>query len=225
MSHPRRVLILGAYGSGNRGDELILEALDRLLQRAYPGCAVRVISYDPGVSERFHGISSVRIPPYVTVRGLLSSLVRARWEWFGDLREARRAVHTAIDWCDLFVLGGGNLLTDAPFYFLEHFTGQIVRLAHARRKPIALLGVGFGPINTKQGRRLFAELAGWTSAAAFREEAGAKAFSAVGFADPRLSGDPVFLFPPSPEPARIKAPPRAPWRSERPSSGPFLPQG
>ena len=99
MSHPRRVLILGAYGSGNHGDELILEALDRLLQRAYPGCAVRAISYDPGVSERFHGISSVRIPPYVTVRGLLSSLVRARWEWFGDLRESRRAVHTAIDWC------------------------------------------------------------------------------------------------------------------------------
>ena len=209
MGHPRRILILGAYGTGNLGDELILEALSRLLEGAYPGCAVRAMSYDPSSSETFHGISSVQIPPYVDVKGVLSSLVRARWDWFSKLRDARRAVRSAIEWCDLFVLGGGNLLTDAPFYFLEHFTGQIVRLAHRQRKPIALLGVGLGPINTERGRRLLAELAGWATAAAFREEAGVEAFAAVGFADPRLSGDPVFLFPPSPGPAPVTAPPRA----------------
>lgn len=193
MRHPQRILILGAYGTGNLGDELILDSLVSLLSAAYPGCECRVLSQDPATSTRLHSVAAAEIPPYVTPRGGLSALLRGRWGWFADIRESRRALDAQIEWCDLFVLGGGNLLTDHPYYFLEHFAGQIARRAAEAGKAVAVLGTGFGPINTQKGQRLLEELAGWTSAAALREPSGAEAFSRAGFSNPRVSGDPVLL--------------------------------
>ncbi|MGI9628695.1 MAG: polysaccharide pyruvyl transferase family protein [Longimicrobiales bacterium] len=196
MNHPKRILVLGAYGTGNLGDELILDSLMQLLGRAYPGSDFRVLSYDASVSEGFHDIPALEIPPFASSRKQLSAVLRGRLGRFTSAAKARRAVEEWVDWCDLFVLGGGNLLTDHPFYFLEHFTGQIVRVAANRGKPVAVLGAGFGPINTKKGQRLLEELGGWAGAVALREAAGAEACKAAGFADPRVTGDPVLLAPP-----------------------------
>lgn len=195
--HPRRIAILGAYGTGNLGDELVLESLLRLLRRAYPGAEVRAFAEDPELTSAYHGIATLPIEPYRPARKALSWAMRGELSSLRQGLAARRATDRLLEWTDLLVLGGGNLLTDHPAYFLEHYVGQIARRAVGKGVPLAVLGVGASPVNTRRGWNLLARLAeAWASTLAVREEAAADLLRKAGAEVVEVTGDPVLLSPP-----------------------------
>ncbi len=196
--HPRRIAILGAYGTGNLGDELVLASLIRLLEGAYPGVEVRAFAEDPAPTAAFHGITTVPVEPYRPIRKAISALRRGETGAFARGVAARRATDKLLEWSDLLVLGGGNLLTDRPVYFLEHYVGQIVRRAARRGVPLAVLGVGASPVNTAYGWKLLARLAReWAATLAVREEEAAEILGRAGAETVEVTGDPVLLSPPA----------------------------
>jgi polysaccharide pyruvyl transferase WcaK-like protein len=55
-----RIIIYGAYGGGNVGDEATLDVLIERLRRAMPEVELSVFSFDPGETERLHGVQACR---------------------------------------------------------------------------------------------------------------------------------------------------------------------
>ena len=64
-----KILIIGGYGVGNFGDELILSGIINQLYASYPMAEITVISYDPNETERFHQVSAIH--PYQLKLGIL----------------------------------------------------------------------------------------------------------------------------------------------------------
>ena len=223
--HPPRILILGAYGTGVpvcRADPGLPRAV--VVEGVLPVVGSRRGPTIRRGLEALHEFPSVRMPPYVTARGLVGRLARSPVGHSLDLIEARRGVQDAIECRDLLVLGGGNRLTDGPTYFLEHFVGQITSRAHRAGKAIGMIGVGFGPGDFWAGPPFALErLAEWVRVAAFREEEGAEAFDATGFSGSLVTGDAVRLDPPTAGPAESDLPPRALVSLREPIGGGGLP--
>lgn len=138
MSRPT-VLLAGYYGFGNTGDEAILAAiLDGLLARA-PSSRALVVSGDPSATAAQHGVEGIfwRDPS---------------------------AIARGVDASDLVIVGGGGLFQDywgvdpailltPDHYGISFYAGPAV-LAALARKPLALLGVGFGPLGSPESRRI-----------------------------------------------------------------------
>lgn len=221
MAPLKRILVLGAYGTGNWGDELILRALSSLLRSAYPQAELRAFSYDPRLTADASGLSTVPIEAYRPLRAVFGHLGRARWRAAAATAREWREADRALEWADLLVLGGGNLLVDDDCYFLEHFTGQVVARAARRNVPVAVIGVGFGPVRTARGRDLLRRLAqDWACTLAVREAAARQALEQAGARRVHLIADPVLLRPPEPVAARRARPAYGisarplPWKAE-----------
>lgn len=88
LSPRRELVIAGAYGCGNRGDELMLENLLRDGRAAAPECAVTVLSHRPKETARRFDVDSLY---YLNVPAIRRRMKSAR----------------------ALVFGGGNLLQDA----------------------------------------------------------------------------------------------------------------
>src|SRR5690606_10139007 len=93
--------------------------------------------------------------------------------------------------------------------FLEHFVGQIAPRAARRGVPIAVLGAGYGPINTAAGHGLLGWLAEHAPVLAVREEEAAVALRSVGGEHAVVVADPVLLEPPPALTSRAPDPERA----------------
>lgn len=122
-----RLVVLGYFGFGNEGDELILEVLGALL--AQTSAEVTVLSADPAATTARHGLRAV-----------------PRWAPAVLWRELKA--------CDALLAGGGGLLQDlsgplSPVYYLG-------LAAEARRlgKRVVWLAQGFGPIARAWNRYL-----------------------------------------------------------------------
>ena len=121
------MFLIGYYGFGNAGDELILRAALADLRAAAPGLTVRVLSHDPAATEREHGVTAVS-------RGrpdLILKAVRAS---------------------DLVVVGGGGLLQDAtgggtvPYYAGLAWAGRVLG------RGLAGYALGVGPLRRRASR-------------------------------------------------------------------------
>lgn len=120
-----RVVVAGWIGSRNAGDELIFTALRTKLQAR--GARVVPISIDPLRTTAVHGVNAL------------------------GQRELGRIVAT-IGQADGLVFGGGGLLQDETSAFNLPYHLARVRLARARRTPVAVVGVGAGRLSTALGR-------------------------------------------------------------------------
>ena len=122
-----RVVVAAWVGSSNLGDELVHAGLRRLL--AQHGVQVAAITLDPAATRAAHG-------------GIAIS--------HRDPGRINRAVRSA----DAVLFGGGGLLQDttSPFNLPYH----LARLLPARRHhiPVAAVGLGVGPLETRLGRAL-----------------------------------------------------------------------
>ena len=177
------VLVTGYYGFGNTGDEAILAGLVAGLRRRLPSIRIVVLSGDPGQTRHRHGVDAIA--------------------WRDPL-----AIAEEVRNCDLVVIGGGGLFQDyrgveagtllTPRHGGITFYAGPAILAALAGKPFALHGLGFGPLESAEGRRIVAAVARTAARISVRDESSRALLEALGVPASRitLSADPAFLLAP-----------------------------
>ena len=130
ISHkPRRgVVISGAYGMDNAGDDAVLAAIVADLRRLDREMPVTVIARQPKKTARRFGVAAV-----------------GRFDLIGWLRAMGRA--------KLFISGGGTLLQNVTSRRSLWFYLAAIRLARAMGCAVELYGCGIGPLRGDKARR------------------------------------------------------------------------
>ena len=171
------VIICGAYGMGNAGDEAILKAIIREMREIDPAMPVTVMTRDPAkTAERFG------------VRALHTLNI------FGFMRAARRAA--------LYVNGGGSLIQDVTsrrslWYYL--FT---IRAAAKRGCSVMMYGCGIGPVLYEGDIRLTRRVLNrYVNAITLREPDSLEALRRFGVETPEitLASDPAVTLGTAPD--------------------------
>ena len=180
----RRVLICGYYGFGNTGDEAILHVLLDDVRSLFPEVEIAVLSGDPRTTAGRYDVTGVE------------------WSSPADLIEAAREA-------DLMVLGGGGLIQDYNGFdssgLLTSGHGDVIwaefaLFARMLSKPLAIYGVGVGPLTTEAGQGAARLVFSLASAASVRDEESLALLGEIGAAtnDVLLGADPVFRLRPAP---------------------------
>ena len=176
------VLLVGAFGQHNSGDE----ALCRALCSALADHDVVIASSDPAASTRQHGRPSIAANP-LAVAG---------------------AVHRA----DAVVIGGGTVFKSLhpssgrrPGALLRN-TAALVAAANARHVPIAFVGVGAGELRGATARRLCRWIVPRADLVVLRDEESAAVLTDAGVEPPFWIGaDPSWSLIGAEPPARPRA--------------------
>jgi polysaccharide pyruvyl transferase CsaB len=163
-----KLLFSGYYGLGNAGDEAVLAGLLQGIKTLGWKTEATVLSADPALTERWHGVRAVpRMKP---------SLLRA------------------VAGCDLLVSGGGSLLQDVTsqaslFYYLG-----VIGLARAMGKRVAVAAQGMGPLERPSSRRWTAAALNRCDLLTVRDEDSARLLREIGVKrSVAVTADPAFL--------------------------------
>lgn len=156
----KRIVILGNYGAGNFGDELILKGIVKALRgvereltsRTHVNDALEIwaTSANEKETERNHGIRAMPFLPSTKkswIKLWVKSLVAG----------GRRRTRSVIAESDLIIFGGGCLFNETEEDSINIWAAQI-ELAHKWNKKIIILGQSFGvfkkPKNKETVRRI-----------------------------------------------------------------------
>ncbi len=169
-----RVVVAGWIGSTNLGDELVLKAMLRKLRDRE--ATVIAVSTDPEATRRDHGLVAVD---------------------HRRVDEVARLVASA----DAVVFGGGQLLQDETSHFNLPYHLHRVGLARARGVPVAMVGVGAGPLRSRPGRELVRRAFEGAVHGSVRDRDSVELLTEVGLAKPELAAD-LAVSLPTPEVAR-----------------------
>ena len=125
------VVICGAYGRGNAGDDAILDAILQEIRSLDPDMPVTVLSKDPAATRLTYRVRSIH-------RSHILS-------W-------RKAMRKSV----LYLNGGGSLIQDVTsrrslWYYLYN-----IRSAHALGCQVQMYGCGIGPVTREHLRRMAA---------------------------------------------------------------------
>ena len=126
------VLICGAYGMSNAGDEAILEAVVGQLRSIDRDMPITVLSRTPDVTGTKHGVNSLHM-----------------FDLFGFLRVMRS--------CRLYINGGGSLIQDVTSSRSLWYYLYTIAAAKRRGCRVLMYGCGIGPVHRGFNRAL----AGW----------------------------------------------------------------
>jgi len=178
----KNVLLAGYYGFGNTGDEAILAAILTGLRERVPSSRAVVISGDPTSTRAQHGVEAIP------------------WR---DIASIARAVADS----DLVLVGGGGLFQDhwgvdpkslltPRHYGITFYAGPAI-LAAMNGKPLALLGLGFGPLGSPESRRIVRGVCEAASYLSVRDADSRALLLASGVDEGRvtLSADAAFALP------------------------------
>lgn len=165
------VLICGAYGMGNAGDEAILEAVVGEMRSVDPDMPITVLSRTPEATAKRLGVDSLHM-----------------FDLFGFLEVMKT--------CRLYINGGGSLIQDVTssrslWYYLY-------TLAAAKRRGCRVLmyGCGIGPVNRKLNRSLTARvISRCVDAITLREENSLAELRSFGVTGPEtvVASDPALI--------------------------------
>ncbi len=183
MPEATRVLISGYYGYANPGDEAILAVLCAQLRQRLPGVSIAVISGQPEQTAATHGVEAV-------------------------LWSDPDAIAAAVRQSDLVVTGGGGifhdyggvskqgLFSEGNYGVAFHVTAGL--LAGIYGKPLAIYGVGVGPLFSEDARALTRAVCESASAISVRDAASLALLEELGVTGAEMTADPGFLFEPGP---------------------------
>lgn len=169
------VVICGAYGRGNAGDDAILEAILGEMRSIDPDMPVTVISKDPRdtrLSYRVRAVSRVDLPG-----------------WLGAMRKAK-----------LYINGGGSLIQDVTSRRSLWFYLMNIRAAKWAGCKVQMYGCGIGPVTRKSHRKLAAKVLNRNvDIITLREPDSLAELKAMGVTEPEttLTADPALTLRPA----------------------------
>ncbi len=136
----QRAALIGYYGRGNLGDELMLVCLNQWLKQQ--DIEVTVIADDAPTVTRQHGLPAVQNYPFLGQFSWVESLLRGK----------ARLTLAALSKSDLILCGGGDVIRDQKGW--RTFTFQVETLVFSLLlgKPVYLLNVGLSTPVTRYGR-------------------------------------------------------------------------
>ena len=177
-----RVFIIGYYGLGNIGDEVILDGIIAGVRKYIPDAEFSVISNNPSETRALHCVESVR----QSSKQPLGKLIRNSL-FGGDLTNIRREILSS----DVVVLGGGSLLQDLHVYYLPIFY-SLLKYAQLHSKITMIYGIGAGPITTSFGKRLTEKVLNKVDIVTVRDQMSYDVLSSCNVKDVVKTADPAF---------------------------------
>ena len=124
-----KIVISGYYGSGNAGDEAMLDAILQLFRELNSHIEVTVISVNPSDTRTRHKVNSI---PHLNLFAVTKEILSA----------------------DLLISGGGSLLQNVTSWRSLYYYLGVITLALLLRRRVMLFAQGIGPIFGKFARRL-----------------------------------------------------------------------
>jgi len=169
------VVICGAYGRNNAGDDAILEAILTEMRAIDPDTPLTVLSRRPKETRLTYRVPAVH-----------SFNIVAWWRAMGRSR--------------LYINGGGSLIQDITstrslLYYLVN-----IRTAARRGNKVLMYGCGIGPVGRPANRRSAARIINrYVDAITLREPSSLEELKKMGVTKPdiRLSADPALILPPA----------------------------
>ena len=138
----QKALLMGYYGVGNLGDEMMLVCLRDWLERQ--GFALTILSERPAGVSMSHGLPAVENVPLL-----------GEWAWRKSwLKGGAWRVIRALASTDVLVVGGGDLIRDDLGWRIFFFTMEKLIAAILMGKKIYLVNTGIGQLSTRYGRVL-----------------------------------------------------------------------
>ena len=168
------VVICGAYGMGNAGDDAVLEAVIAAMRQFAGDMPITVMARHPKAVSAQYGVHAVH------------PLRVLRW---------RRAMRHAA----LFISGGGSLLQDVTSRRSLWYYLTAIREAKRAGCAVQLYGCGIGPLSESGRVRTAAVLNECADTATLRDQDSLDLLRAIGVTRPQmlLSADPALSLPSS----------------------------
>jgi len=170
------IIICGAYGRGNAGDDAILLAILTELRAIDPDLSFRVLSRSPSETRMTYRVNSFYIFSF--------------WKALYHFSRAR-----------LFVNGGGSLMQDVTSYRSLWFYLWTLSAAKRHGCPVVMYGCGIGPINNQGNRSRTARVINrYVDAITLRDPDSLGELEALGIDQPKisLSADTTVILPAAP---------------------------
>ena len=167
------VVICGAYGRGNAGDDAILEAILQEMRAIDPDMPITVLTKDP---------KATRLTYRVRTAGRMDVLT-----WKKAMRHA-----------GLYINGGGSLIQDVTSRRSLWFYLHNIQAAHKAGCKVQMYGSGIGPVLREQHRKLAASvLNASVDVITLREPDSLKELQSMGVTKPEilLTADPALTLP------------------------------
>lgn len=196
MSWRRRIVVFGAYGGGNFGNDACFEATLEWLRTAFTNASILAVCVDPVITSERFGIAAVslRVSPSFLPRWLDTLLLRqpSLWlNWLVCLRALKR--------CDLLVVAGAGVIhdfRDRPWGWPSRFLRWMLA-ARLRGASVWFACVGAGPVINPVSRLMMVWAAKLAARRCYRDESSRAYMSAQGVDESQslVTGDIAFLLP------------------------------
>ena len=170
------IVICGAYGRGNAGDDAILEAIVQEMRELDPLRTITVMSRRPRETRVVYRTNAVYT-----------------FNEFSVLRKFRRAA--------LYINGGGSLMQDVTSTRSLWYYCYTLRAAKKRGCKVMMYGCGIGPINRAANRRMAAKtIDASVDRITLRDDNSRTLLSEMGVVHPDIcvSADPTIILTPAP---------------------------
>ena len=174
------VLICGAYGKGNAGDDAILKSIVRQMKNIDEDMPVYVLSHDPIETRKRYYVGAVHA-----------------FNPFAFWRVMRRT--------SLYISGGGSLIQDKTSSRSLYYYLWSIRLAKLAGNRVLMYGCGIGPVDGARNRRMAAKIIDrCVDAITLREDLSLEELRSMGVTHPkvRVTADPALLLEPG-EPGAV----------------------
>lgn len=169
------VLICGAYGKGNAGDDSILEAILNQLYEIDPDIPIHVLSRNPKETRRRYRVGAVHT---FNIPAFLLRMKKTK----------------------LYINGGGSLIQDATSTRSLRYYLTNIACAKCCGNKVLMYGCGIGPVSLPKNRKM----AGWVidryaDLITLREPGSVDELRAMGVSRPQMqvTADPALLLEPS----------------------------
>ena len=176
MDRQQGILICGAYGLGNAGDEAILTAILQQVRELAPKADITVLSRNPGETAAQYGVQALHM---------------------FDLPGIWRVLNTT----KLYINGGGSLIQNATSRRSLWYYLYTLYAAKRRGCRVLMYGCGIGPVTNAQDIRLSRRILNrCVDAITLRDSDSLEELRTMGVTQPRivLSADPALTLHPAP---------------------------
>jgi polysaccharide pyruvyl transferase WcaK-like protein len=146
MSQPHvlKVILSGAYGMGNLGDEAICRSVMTDIETAHPGVKLSVFTFDAHASRLAHpAVSGARFHAFFSV-------VFRPWS-FRSWLHVGKGIWDIMS-CDILIFGGGGLIRNRTQWFKKYLWP--VRIAQWFQKPVAICSIGVDALTDPEVTKL-----------------------------------------------------------------------